>query len=348
MDDHDYDLFSNRYGCFDYEREIPDDYGVIVGDSFTWGYTPLDKKWTTRLEELSGVFMLKCGVTGFGTKQELIKARKVIDAAGKDPKFLIVLYTSNNLHDDFAFPHHTVIGGHIVGATKTVNLITGEKSHFSESELLERYNKYIDGSFRNRLRKLRYNMITYRLFRYRLIPFYEIRKIKLKSWLKSRKEASDGPVVEAQSVAAFDKEEQPIVAVEKKQKLITTAMPALIWIDTRGGAYDIPLQFYLDDYETEWYRNAMADHSNAIKKVKDYADSIGSQLLFIDMDGFLTHPRFTDARHYLGKSYYSLASDYPSSQQGRWETDGHWNIEGNQKAGEHIYRHFKQVLHADP
>jgi len=342
-----YELFSNSHGCFDYERDIPDDYGVIVGDSFTWGYTSLDKKWTTRLEELSGVFMLKCGVTGYGTKQELIKAQKVIASVGKNPKFLIVLYTHNDLHDDFAFPGRTVIGGYMVGTIKTIDLITGRKSYFSESELMEKYNKYISGSFSNRLRKLRYNMITYRLLRYRFIPYYEEQKLKTKSWLESRNEVPDEPVIEAQSVAEIDKKEHPTVVVGKKQKLITTATSTQMGFNTRVDAYDIPLKRHLDDYETEWYQDVITNHSNAIKGFKKYADSIGSQLFFIDAGNLLTHPRFADVRQFLGESYYSLASDYPVHRQGRWKYDRHWNVEGNQKAGEYIYNHFKQVLHAD-
>jgi len=342
MDEESYDLFSNRYRCFDYEREVPDDYGVIVGDSFTWGYTPLDKKWTTRLEELSGIFMLKCGVSGFGTKQELIKARKVIEAVGKKPKFLIVLHTNNDLHDDFVFPHRTVIGGHLVGTAKTANLLNGEIRYFNRDELTEKYKKYIDGSLRNRLRKLRYNMITYRLYRYEFIPFIEVQKAKLKAWFESR-EGRTGD----QPAAVQSGETQPALATDNKRKSITREAPSLLWIDTRGGAYDIPLQQYLDDYETPWYQEAIADHVNTIKEIKDYADSKGSKLLFIDAGGSLSHPRFADVRQYLDDSYYSLASDYPASQWKRWKYDGHWNEEDNQTVGEYIYNHFKKILHAE-
>jgi len=340
-----YGLFSNSYGCFDYEREVPEDYGLIVGDSFTWGYTPLDKKWTTRLEELSGVFMLKCGVTGYGTKQELIKARKVIEAVGKKPKFLVVMHTSNDLHDDFLFPHRTVIGGHIVGSARSVDLLTGDKHYFGKEELLKKFNKYVEGSLRNRLRKLRYDMVTYRLYRYRFIPFYNAQRERLKAWLDSPPAPAKQPPSPAQPVATKEKSRSPVAAGAKQPKPITMARPRLLPIDgRRGGAYDIPLHDHLDDFETPWYQEAIADHIQAIENLKDYAQSMDARLLFIDIGNFLGHPRFAELRRSLGESYYSLASDYPVHRQAHWKYDRHWNIEGNQKAGEYIYNRFQHAL----
>jgi hypothetical protein len=39
--------------------------------------------------------------------------------------------------------------------------------------------------------------------------------------------------------------------------------------------------------------------------------------------------------------YYDLTKDYKN--QSRWKFDGHWDIKGNQEAGEYIYQHFKDV-----
>ena len=58
-------------------------------------------------------------------------------------------------------------------------------------------------------------------------------------------------------------------------------------------------------------------------------------------NGFLQHPRFDDVRKHLGQSYYNLSDDY--KKQSKWKYDGHWNIEGNQLAGQHIYNHLKKI-----
>ena len=56
--------------------------------------------------------ILKCGVSGFGTHQELIKAQNVIRQIGRSPRFLIVGYfIKNDLEDDALFPRRTVIDG---------------------------------------------------------------------------------------------------------------------------------------------------------------------------------------------------------------------------------------------
>ena len=54
------------------------DYILLVGDSFTHSYAPFPDKWGTRIEKLLHYRVLKCGVTGYGTKQEWLKAAEII------------------------------------------------------------------------------------------------------------------------------------------------------------------------------------------------------------------------------------------------------------------------------
>lgn len=107
-------IWSNELGCFDrpYRGEVP--YVYLAGDSFTWGFAPFEDKWGTRLEELAGVRVLKCGVTGHGTKQEFLKARRVIGKLASPPKLVIVAYFGNDLHDDAAFPAYVVHDGQLM------------------------------------------------------------------------------------------------------------------------------------------------------------------------------------------------------------------------------------------
>ena len=307
-----YEVFSNKFGCFDYDRKVPDNYGLIVGDSQTWGYTRLDKKWTTKLEEESGNFMLKCGVTGFGTSQELIKAKAVISKVGKNPKYLTVLYIPNDLNDDFIYPFRTIVQGYLVSTVKNIDLKTGEKTYYTSDELDKEYQKYFDDSLENKFKKMRYNMITYMLYR-------NVAKPKIRDF-KNRILNKDKNLIHEE--------------VGNKEAKIT--MP-----DSSDEAYTVGLCNYFDTYDREWYNDLIDLHKNNIKSFKDYADKIGANLLFIDASGVLNHQRFSDVREYLGKSYYNLSSDYPD--QSTWRSDGHWNIEGNQNVGEYIYKHYKKL-----
>ena len=38
--------------------------------------------------------------------------------------------------------------------------------------------------------------------------------------------------------------------------------------------------------------------------------------------------------------FYNLNADYKN--QSSWKYDGHWDIKGNQEAGEYIYQYFKK------
>ena len=311
-----YEVFSNKYGCFDYDREIPDKYTLVLGDSMTWGYTPLEKKWTSTLEEESGVFVLKCGVSGFGTAQELIKAKRVVDLVGKKPKYIIILYIGNDLNDDFMFPHRTVINGYLVNSIKHVDLVEGEKNYYSTDELNEKYKKYFEGTISNKLRKLRYNMITYMLYKTAKPQLKAVKKRitrKLKTlWSNHNLIGGNFPNQDSKN-----------------------AMPK-----SMTGAYSVSLMKYLDNYDLEWYNRAISEHKNNIKNLKEYSDSMGAKFILID-NGFLQHPRFDDVRKHLGQSYYNLSDDY--KKQSKWKYDGHWNIEGNQQAGQHIYNHLKKI-----
>ncbi len=71
-------VFSNSFGCFDEEDKVPERYILLVGDGFTWGFAPYEKKWGTILQRLLDYRVVKCGVSGSGTKYQVLKARKVV------------------------------------------------------------------------------------------------------------------------------------------------------------------------------------------------------------------------------------------------------------------------------
>jgi hypothetical protein len=60
--------------------------------------------------------VLKGGVSGYGTKQELLKAAEIIGKVRRPPRLIILGYFWNDLSDDHSFPSLTVIDGFLVDA----------------------------------------------------------------------------------------------------------------------------------------------------------------------------------------------------------------------------------------
>ena len=113
-----FEIWSNELGCFDRPYRGEPDYLLLVGDSFTHSFAPFPDKWGTQIEKLLHYRVLKCGVTGYGTKQELLKAAEIIAQVRHQPQLIIVGYFWNDLSDDYSFPSLTVIDGFLVDATR--------------------------------------------------------------------------------------------------------------------------------------------------------------------------------------------------------------------------------------
>jgi hypothetical protein len=120
VDNHavEYDIWSNELGCFDEPYRGEKDVILLVGDSFTHSYAPFEDKWGTRIEKLLNHRVLKCGVNGYGTKQELMKAKDIIARINRSPRLIIVGYFWNDLDDDYSFPNLTVVDGYLVPSEK--------------------------------------------------------------------------------------------------------------------------------------------------------------------------------------------------------------------------------------
>jgi hypothetical protein len=137
-------VFTNRWGCFDHEDPIGDDYLLAIGDSSTWGYAELEDKWTTHLETLSGRRVLKCGISGTGPRHQEIKARKTIAKVGVSPAIILVLYDKwNDLNDDVLFPDDYVIDGHRGNILKSLDLRTGKLIRHTRAEVEAEYRRYL-------------------------------------------------------------------------------------------------------------------------------------------------------------------------------------------------------------
>ena len=99
-----------------------------MGDSFTHSFAPFPDKWGTQIEKLLHYRVLKCGVTGYGTNQELEKAKEIIAKVNHQPQLIIVGYFWNDISDDYSFPNLTVVDGFLVTSPKYKDPKTGELS----------------------------------------------------------------------------------------------------------------------------------------------------------------------------------------------------------------------------
>ncbi len=113
------DVWSNELGCFDTPYTTSEPTIYLTGDSFTWGFGDFADKWGTVIQNTTGMRVLKCGVGGFGTKQELIKTTNHLETLSPKPSVLIVGYLgANDVEDDALFPNYTVDQGYRVRDTR--------------------------------------------------------------------------------------------------------------------------------------------------------------------------------------------------------------------------------------
>lgn len=110
-----YEIWGNSLGCFDDEppaNAAPDIY--FAGDSFTWGYTPYEQKFGTILERETGLLVHACGVSHTGQRHQFEKFREVAESFPGWPALVVVSVVTNDLANDFAFPHTVAVRGVLV------------------------------------------------------------------------------------------------------------------------------------------------------------------------------------------------------------------------------------------
>jgi hypothetical protein len=142
-----FDIWSNGLGCFDTPYRDEKNFILLMGDSFTHSYAPFPDKWGTQVEKLLGYRVLKCGVTGYGTKEELIKAKEIIARIGAKPRLIILGYFWNDLGDDYSFPRLTVIDGFLVESTKYKDPKTNQLSKAKVEKHYTWWDKWFGGTY---------------------------------------------------------------------------------------------------------------------------------------------------------------------------------------------------------
>ena len=149
-----FETFTNSLGCFDLERVVQPGYVLVIGDSVTWGYVPVEENWATHLGQLIGRQVVKCGVTGVGTRYESVLLERLVERIGLPPSAVILLYTMNDLNDDVVYPSFRVIEGQRLDAFRSLDLSTGGLERSTDAELAAQYAAHRKGqqSFRQWVR----------------------------------------------------------------------------------------------------------------------------------------------------------------------------------------------------
>lgn len=122
MVDGSFPIFSNDLGCFDHhmlsEVQSVNSYDYLAGDSFAWGYGNYEKNIGSTYEKKSGVFTVKCGIIHSGQTHQMEKFRRTVKLIGSYPKRVILTFYENDVANDFAYPHTSVIDGYEVDTVR--------------------------------------------------------------------------------------------------------------------------------------------------------------------------------------------------------------------------------------
>lgn len=122
MADGSFPIFSNEIGCFDRhtlaEIKSAKNYDYFAGDSFAWGYGNYEQNIPSTYEKISGQFTVKCGIIHSGQRHQFEKFQRTIKLIGYPPKRVILSFYENDVANDYAYPHTTVIEGYEVDTYK--------------------------------------------------------------------------------------------------------------------------------------------------------------------------------------------------------------------------------------
>ncbi len=136
-------ISSNSMGCRDRPFNGGNDYVLLIGDSMTWGFVPLEHTWGTILENHLGLRVLKCGVPGYGPRQERHKLEAVVAQAGRPLVVVVGYFVGNDLVDDYLYPQNTVIDGYLVNKVRLADQKRGERKVLSNDDLRARRSSFL-------------------------------------------------------------------------------------------------------------------------------------------------------------------------------------------------------------
>ncbi len=312
-----FDIWSNNIGCFDRNVDLikvkKEGYILLVGDSFTWGFTNFEETAGVILENNTGKRVLKCGVPSYGTRQELLKAQEIIDKIGAPPdKVILGYYVGNDVLNDYFFPELTVKDGYLARTVGKFDVETGDvarRDQSSHQQRLSNFEKYCVGYepgntilFRFRCWLTRHS-ILYQLYALasrtqKLYPPYELiwtDERAQRPWMKKAwKKHLDG-MREKIDQLGVDKENVVIIIIPAKNSFVPE-----YWENARKERPAVVI-----DPDTPYRMVSTYLHDNGVPR--------------IDLFPYFLHCGDLDLY---------------------WTFDGHWNSSGNQVMADVLYEYL--------
>jgi hypothetical protein len=318
-----YPIWSNSLGCFDREHEDLTDYVYFAGDSFTWGYAPYEDKFGTLVEAASGVPVLKCGVEHTGQRHQFSKFVAIMERVPALPRAVFVFYFENDVANDYAHPHTTVING----------WLTDMVSQDSEHNLIRHSREELEARQQEKL-------------------------ARLERWAKSRRLEVANTWYEVKAVAKQYSAVANVLYEIKKLLIRSADVNGSSGRDENASRnfYAIP---YVQNGAFFYLENELAARNQeGLLAFKRYSTDKNVPLFvvliprrrqgfnpdwFAEMDTFLTQNdiRFID----LAQNFTERKLD-PSEIY--WQGDAHFNREGNQIVAGVLLEEFSEVFGRAP
>jgi hypothetical protein len=316
-----YPIWSNALGCFDNDHEQSDPYVYFAGDSFTWGYTPFEQKFGTLIEKRTGTPIYKCGVTHTGQQHQLEKLTGIVTETDNSPEAIFVFYSSNDLANDYAHPHSTVINGWQVD---TVSLDVKEN-------LVRHSPRKVEKMVQDKLQQINENQKERQHFKNRLIN-------SLKYYSLSTNAIS--------------------VMLNRSASIIHKSMAANVHDAKRKKNETLRSIYHLKQEKNgiDWRSGNPKALRNeaALIDFAQYSDQIGATFVVV-----LIPPKanatnlnwYGDVRQFLEKKsirYLDLASKFKEkglkAENIYWRGDGHLNPLGNQSVADILIEEFDDIF----
>ncbi len=137
-----YPVWGNNIGCFDHGKNKNDKYEIyLAGDSYTWGYAPIENKFGTIIEEKTGLNVAACGVSHTGQIHQFQKFKEIVETLKYFPKYVIVNREINDIDNDYFHPHTTIIDGYQID---DVRVIVNNKDIYFEKITFEELRENLD------------------------------------------------------------------------------------------------------------------------------------------------------------------------------------------------------------
>lgn len=314
-----YPIWSNSLGCFDREHENYENYVYFAGDSFTWGYAPFEKKFGSLIEQVTGTVIFKCGVTHSGQRHQLAKLQQLVEETGQAPSSIFVFHYWNDLFNDYAYPHSTVIDGWMVDNVRLDS--NDELVLYSDAQLKTKFaavltkNESNGSNAKRLLRRVRRVLLRYSL------------SLNMVRYLK----------------------QQLSYAVKREDRLFELDGNEL------RGIHSISLEkngklWYLDNANTK-------NNQSAITAFAEYAEKIEAKFVVVVIPPRqkATDPDWSaQLKQYLSEQqieYLDLASRFAqrslTATDLYWPFDGHFHVGGNKIVSEILLQEFDELLQKD-